>query len=351
MRRFAIGGCVGPAAASLLAWACTFGGVPGGVVADETTFGTAAVTDGSAPGTSRGDDDTSSGDGPDTSAVDGTSDGETTTNTTAADSSEGSEDTGPGGELAGQSRLVVQYFLDDIVPDDARGAVIDSASAPYMHLQLDFSTSDNQPNLVGTKGRRGLEWPVAHARGLASALVGGRSKIRSLHQSTAVTFELVLEVTSVHTSVEPWGRIFAWQQDTRSYGMDFGVLTAPYQGGFAIDVRTHLQNDGGEPMARLPLDASEGRVVLHVVYDSLADRAERVRLYLDGMRREPLFLEFPDQGETLVASEESFLVLGNRPNNDASFGGTIYYAAIYAAALTEEIVEHNAMVLAAHDDR
>jgi hypothetical protein len=54
---------------------------------------------------------------------------------------------------------------------------------------------------------------------------------------------------------------------------------------------------------------------------------------------------------SLTAGPDLALTLANRPSGDDSFAGVVFYAAVYAAALTEREVAAHARRLAASDDR
>jgi hypothetical protein len=78
--------------------------------------------------------------------------------------------------------------------------------------------------------------------------------------------------------------------------------------------------------------------------------ADRVKLYKNGAPVAKTAGEAPALDSTLDLSNNRHLVIGNDDDGGKAPAGKIYYAAIYAAALTVEQLTHNAAVLLAGDD-
>jgi hypothetical protein len=95
----------------------------------------------------------------------------------------------------------------------------------------------------------------------------------------------------------------------------------------------------------------QSRTVIHAVLDTTLADGERVRMYVNGVDLGPNSVApMPvAQGETISFSGGRY-VLGNRPIDDASFEGTVYYCALYSVALTASEVANNGALLLADDD-
>lgn len=335
--------------------ACTFDpAVANSSANDDTTAATEAATTGNvsagpgpADGSRTGSASASAGDATDVSgpvSTDATSPSE---DTRGSDADTGAT-TGGDDTLMGDDAVLVRYLLDEQASGALGLDVQDVGPAPAMDLAPFYSDGAGQPYYVEVDGHRGLRWDDHGQSGRAQTAVAG-TKLHSLDGTTAVSFEFVLEVTSVFPTTEPFARLLVWQPDIVPYELDMGVLTSLGAGDeFAIDFRGSWQPGGGLPMARWSMAGYTGRVVVHMVIDTLA--ADPMRVFIDGDEIVAEILNLPAPGETIVVREEGFLVLGNRPANNVSFGGTVYYAAIYDRALTMPEVAHNATRLIVDDD-
>ncbi len=349
-----------------LAAACAFdtigqGGGSGDGSADgtENSAGTATTSPTSGVGSGSATSTTSTSAGSQTASAsasasaedDTTASSPTTSSTDPATSSPSTDDgssstTGDDGSLRGDDAVLVRYLLDQQSSGALNLDVEDIGPPPELDLAPFFD--DGQPNYVEVDGNRGLRWDVHGQGGRAQSPVAG-TKLEDLDGATEASFEFVVEVTGVFPDTEPFARLLVWQPDIVPYNLDAGVLTSRGKGGeFAIDFRGSWQPGGGLPMARWSMAGYSGRVVVHMLIDTLA--TDTLRVFMNGNEIAPEIMNEPSEGETLVVRSESFLVLGNRPANNTSFGGTIFYAAIYDRALTVNEVTHNAARLAIDDD-
>lgn len=320
-----------------------------------------------ATGSGDGTDSGSSGAESSSSSVGGASSEGTNTSTTSASSSSSSSSTSDGqssggvsstgatdggaDSLLGDDALLVRYYLDEVAPGSAEGqTALDAGGDPTLDLPLFYDAGSMNPAYVEDDGQRGLSWSEHGQGGRAEAPVA-ESKLMGLNDSTEATIEVVVDLQSAFESSQPWARILLWQPDIVPFNVQMGLLGYRDEDAFMLDIRSAWQVDNDPPTGRWSLASSPGRIVVHAVFDTTLGESERVRLFIDGELAEPVLVTPPAQDETLFVSMDAFLLLGNRPNNDTSFGGTLYYAAIYDRALSSTEVGNNAGVLLADDDR
>jgi hypothetical protein len=266
-----------------------------------------------------------------------TTDGTTTADTDAPD------------VLVGDDAVVVRYYLDEVEEGEPGPLAFDAAGPPALDLAIAWDAGTMTPRYVNTDGHRGLHWPQASFGGSAIAPVL-ETKMMALDGRTEATLEVVVDMQAVFLSAEPWARILVWQPDIVPYNIQMGLLGFWHEDAIALDIRSAWQVDNTPPTGRWSLSMFPGRIVVHAVFDTTVDSSDRVRLYIDGSRIDPTFVNPPGEGDTLTVSEDAFLVLGNRPSGSATLGGTLFYAAIYDRALTPAEVDHNAAILLDDDD-
>ena len=341
-----------------LACACSFNSV--GAAATDGSGGSdssSAGPEGGTPPTSAtatamtvddtglGDPSTSTSASP-TSSDSGDPPGESSSGTSASDSGTDTDD--PSG-LVGDDALVVRYWLDEASAGPLSTPILDAGPAPVMDLEPFYSEGQSQPVWVEDDGHRGLRWNAHGSGGRGEIPVAG-TKLAALDGTTSVTFEFVAEVTSVFLTTEPFARLVVWQPDVDAYGIEMGILAAWESDAFALDFRASWAPGGGLPIARWSLADHPGRIVGHLVVDTTDPPAGFLRMFLDGQEVEAVFNDEGPPGVGIEVGAESYFVLGNRPNDNGSFGGAIYYLAIYSRPLDDAEIAQNAALLARDDD-
>ena len=236
--------------------------------------------------------------------------------------------------------LVARYYINE---DPAATQIEDSSGSP---LPLLLANPDPQmPQMVLTEdleGHRGLSWAAAGGTAVAAASINGTKIISRLNGNQAFTIELVARVDSIvnFTRVVFIGRSEPGQNPDDALVLRFdnaGMLQA------------YIENTS---VGRWPFDyAMAGRAVIHLVVDSTQPIPDvRRRLYVNGTLVPAADAAAPAQLSNVNLSMATVFSLGNRPAGTHSFGGTLYYAALYDAALSASDVEANAAQLLVDDD-
>ena len=240
--------------------------------------------------------------------------------------------------------LIARYFFDEASQGTGPTMLDDAAPAP-----LDLPITYAGGNVFSQADcRRGMTWPAASGDGRADVLVAGTKVETELDGSTTGTIECVIElidadpsssrISHIGTDTQP-GRFTMFSDGPTSLGFDWDD-----QAGLVMETVEHWTVD------HLAL----GRLVAHIVLDTnLASPSDRVRLYVNGVDQGPGdILETPiAQGAAteIIAATDSFSI-GNRAIGGRSIDGTIFYCAIYGAALSSEEIGQNATALMAGDD-
>jgi hypothetical protein len=245
--------------------------------------------------------------------------------------------------------VVVRYFLDEAAPGPPEEFVLDAAPGPALDLPVFYDAGSSSPAYVEDDGQRGLHWSTIGLPGRAQVALSG-TKFMDVDGLGAATVEVVVDMVDVFMSEEPWARILVWQPDIVPYNVQMGLLGFWDNDAVALDIRSAWQADNTPPTGRWSLASHTGRIVVHAVFDTSLPADDRVRLFIDGELATPTFVNPPGAGDTLTVSDDAFLLLGNRPAANTSFGGTLYYAAVYGRALDDLEVVSNATLLAADDD-
>ena len=233
--------------------------------------------------------------------------------------------------------LIARYFLDEATTGQP-SEVIDHTTDP-LDLALTWDTTGEPAGYFeDPEGHRGIAFPAITRNDRASIAIDGTKIQTRLAGSATMTYELVADIQAV----EPLGsRLCHIGFDTdHTLSLETNSITR-----LEMSVNHDLGGLGAVSLADL------GRAVFHGVVDTReADPQERVRLYVNASRVPNLAPTPPDQNDTLVIDDGRHFVIGNREIGGRTIQGTIYYAAIYDAALTAEQVLFNTTLLLANDD-
>ncbi|MFZ6185867.1 hypothetical protein [Nannocystis pusilla] len=353
------------AALALLLAACSYDGSglvsagPPSSTSSSSTTGeptTPTTTDTTAPPlTTSGPDLTTTGTtAPVDPTVDATTTDPTTTTSTTAATTELSTSTTTGDETTGEpppmlvdEGLLVRYFLDEAKDGQGPKLALDAAPDP-LDLPLVYDMGAMNPVYAEQRGQRGLRWPMPGLHGRATLPVADTKVQTALQNRTAATLELVVDIDAVTLLGSRLVHV------GRSFEMGHFTLRSS-----ALD-RLEFYWKGNNLAGVWPVDwAGLGRVVVHVVLDTgQPEPIHRVRLYVDGAAVADgmdITLVHPNQNEAIAIPTDPniplYFALGNRgADGDRSFQGTLYYAAIYATALSETQLQQNAEILAGSDD-
>ncbi|MFY0538171.1 hypothetical protein [Nannocystis pusilla] len=284
-----------------------------------------------------------------------TTDATTTTTTSTTDATtELSTSTSTGDETTGEpppqlvdEGLLVRYFLDEAKDGQGPKHALDAAPEP-LDLPLVYDMGAMNPVYAEQDGHRGLRWPKPELHGRATLPVADTKVQTALQNRTAATIELVLEIDAVTLFGSRLLHV------GRSFEMGHFTLRSS-----ALD-RLEFYWKGNNLAGVWSLDwAGLGRVVVHLVLDTgQPEPIHRVRLYVDGAAVADgmdFGLMHPNQNEAIAIPTDPniplYFALGNRgADGDRSFQGILYYAAIYANALSETQLQQNAEILAGNDD-
>lgn len=238
--------------------------------------------------------------------------------------------------------LVARYYINE---DPASGAaeIADTSADP---LPLSILNPDPQsPELALTEdadGHRGLTWAAAGGAAVAAAGITGTKVQNRLNGNLAFTIELVARIESI---VNFTRLVFIGRSEPNQNPSDALVLRFDGTGLLQAYV-------DDTAIGRWSYDyVNAGRSVLHLVVDTTQPIPEvRRRLYVNGALAPSFDADAPAQLSNVNLAMATTLSLGNRTAGAHSFGGTLYYAALYDAALTEEEIAANAAQLLLDDD-
>ena len=233
--------------------------------------------------------------------------------------------------------LVVRYYVDEAASAQGPSELLDAAPNP-LNLGLTYSP---QLSFTTVSPNRGLHWTAASSAGDARATITGTKFHNLLHGSTTATIEAVVDVAAV--------------------GGGNCHITTVGPGGNAGDLSLHTTNDTSVRLSwhsatnigtwTVPITTS-GRVVLHAVLDTTEpSTADRTKLYVDGEAAVLTSGTQPALNATVDLTPSTTFVIGNGVGTSTlSIGGTIFYVAYYAGALSEQEVATNIKLLAVSDD-
>ncbi|HTN83225.1 MAG TPA: LamG-like jellyroll fold domain-containing protein [Sorangium sp.] len=258
----------------------------------------------------------------------------------------GGRDCARGPSCLADDGLIARYFLDEAAAGVAPAQVEDAAEAP---MPLALTYGPEMSFAADGAAHSGLSWTAAGADGRASAAIDGTKIQSALQGAVAGTIEAVLRIAEV---VENGSRIVHI-----GTGSEAGRFTLRSETPGQIVLWWNGDYCGGAWDAELP-----ERAVVHGVFDSTVQEPaeDRVRLYINGVPARRIsavggycgmHASVPPLGTTLDLPDGRHLVLGNRELGERSFSGALYYAALYAKALTPAEIERNAAALLASDDR
>lgn len=232
--------------------------------------------------------------------------------------------------------LIVRYFLDEAAAGDTPNEVADAAGEP---LPLSV-TYEGDLSFTEIAGNRGLRFARAGRDDRASVPIEDTKIESALQDTTQATIELVVELADAEAQGSRLSHIGS--------GTESGLLTL--QATDTSSVRFAWQRDTIAGEWTVDFESS-GRVVLHAVLDTSAAAGERVRLYVDGSPVERIDEHEIPEGASLDLgdTEDVYYVLGNRENGNRTPEGVIYYAAMYASALSAADVAQNTTALADDD--
>jgi hypothetical protein len=198
-------------------------------------------------------------------------------------------------------------------------------------------------NFTEDGGNRALHWEqiTAGARDRASVLADGSKIASALDGSHTGTIEVVVDFATLHENGTRLAHIGS--------GTDRGAFTLRSREN-STHVQFSLNNNGtGDWDAELQ---GGGRMVLHLVFDNRdTNTGPKVVLYKNAVALTPVTEPNPSAGATIVIGSNDYYVIGNRETGDRVGVGSIFYTAVYSAALTPVEVAHNAGLLLLDDDR
>lgn len=238
--------------------------------------------------------------------------------------------------------LVARYHVDEAESGTAPASLVDAAPEPLL-LGLEYGSMMAEMAFATDGTSRALEWPSGGTGGLAGAPIDG-SKIQAmLEGKTAATLEVVADVDGVAGG----GSAVAWIGEPGGSGL--------------LSLRTTTTGRMGLYLANAAVGdwflgfGAEERTVIHAVLDlAQPDDAQRVRPYVNGKPVNNQAQGVLQGGEVISLGAGASLVLGNALAQDGtasrSFSGRLYYAALYAGALTEAQIKNNAATLMVRDD-
>lgn len=232
--------------------------------------------------------------------------------------------------------LLVRYHIDENDSSGGTAGLCDSAADPF-HLAL-----QNSSNMKFTDdgGRVGLEWMAAGNSGGAVGPINGTKVYSRLNSDTSLTLELVFDIRNIDDGDSYFLRFGGSNSDTEVLSLESDT-----------DGVVELVWDNLASVAEWSVPFGAGRVVVHLVIDTMLDSGLRLQMYLNG---NPIEMEKDSSGvgpgKTLELDPAHLLSLGNRPGGNNSMRGTLYYAAIYDEALWSNEVSSNAALLMIDDD-
>lgn len=232
--------------------------------------------------------------------------------------------------------LVVRYYMDEATTGQGPTELLDAAPDP---LDLPITYIPEMAYTQDAPGMTGIEWDAAELDGRPTASANGTKIVTALHTSTTATVEMVLAFTDVSGSNS---RLFYLGQ-----GSDTGRLTVSTPSVYFLRFTVNEDRVASSFFDSTPA----GRFVLHAVYDTAqATPEERARFYVNGGRLQSFGTTPPDLNDAISIPADQDIAIGNRESGGRSINGTIYYAAVYSDALTDDDILQNALLLLENDD-
>lgn len=189
-------------------------------------------------------------------------------------------------------------------------------------------------------GRRGIEWSMFSSNVGAWKAIDPVT-VSEISGKQAVTIEAVVHLTDVSPAASP----LVWL----GTGDNKGALALFAETTAVLSLGLNLAEQGRWSVTLT------SRQVLHLVVDIVNPvPADRARFYRNGSREAALVQPTLDGTETVMLPAGALLVLGNTRDATTMYSrsmqGRLYYAAVYAGALPEDIIKSNALVLEDRDD-
>lgn len=229
------------------------------------------------------------------------------------------------------------YLLNEASSGTTPTALLDTATGTAVDLTITYGTSSYTSIASGN----GVNWNGAC--GALSAALNGTKVATALAGATQVTWEVRADFNSV-ASAEGFAYFGTdtGGSDQFYFENQFGALRLTYAGAFVGDF------------------AGIGISGLHT-YTYVADTGDatasnRLKFYIDGVLQTLTGASFPaqntavDSGATNYANNRITLATAGIVNNAAPTNGKIYYAALYASALSAADVLANHNALASNND-
>lgn len=241
--------------------------------------------------------------------------------------------------------LQVRYFIDEADSGQEPIELIDSSTNP---LPLAIEYVGDSPAFVETDGHRGLQWSQSGSDARVNAAIDSNAPLfQALHGGTTATMEAVLSITAAELE---GSRVI----DFSPGGVALGQSLFSLEITGAYEVQLDWNERSGDVAGKWAIGpAVRERFVAHLVFDSdQISRADRLQLYIDGVAAPRGINNTVFRGTTidLATLNPLFFGLGNRARGARSPRGTLFYAAVYSAALTADEIAQNAAALLASDD-
>jgi len=241
---------------------------------------------------------------------------------------------GPGGGgCLVDTGLIVRYFIAEASSGQAPTALVDVAPSP---LPMPISYTNNL-DYAQVGGHLGLSWLAAGSSGTVAVAAAGTKIAQALTASKTATIEVVAQIAAA--TGNPLARL-----GHPTLGSQFSVLVTTMTG-------VEVLFGGGQNCGSWPVNFSAGRQVLHAVLDtSQPTVATRLQVYVNGTLVAPSASTTCPAADQGLDPSQSTYSIGSRTDSAASIQGTIFYAALYSAALTPAEVATNATLLLVNDD-
>jgi len=246
-----------------------------------------------------------------------------------------------GTALAGKEHLLVRYLINEDPAEQPNQ--IHDAAAPPLNLII---VNPSPPELSVAEdivGRRGLQWTMAGSEARASTEIMGTKIQTGLDQKTTVTIELVMDL---RTTVE-WTRVIYIGHFES--GMAFEDLSLPFDDAGYMTLYM-ADNYAGRWLFDF---AHAGRVVVHLVVNTAEPAPDaRRKLYVNGdyVPSDRGVMVAPSLNQPINVASSTHLSIGTRYLGSTSPKGILYYAAIYADALSDDEIQNHTTLLLNDDD-
>ncbi len=231
------------------------------------------------------------------------------------------------------------YKADEASSGTTPTTVGDSSAGTALPLTITYGTGAAWKSIGAGKG---LGWATSGNTGAVSGALNGTKVETALAGATKATWELVIDPGS-----DAANEVLAYFGGTGAYPIMFGIQRIA-TGEIIVNI------NGGQAGY---YTISSGVSVITVVVDTdQATPADRVVLYQDGSPIAPFLTSYPAQHQAIDALQTDYsqnvIALGcySDPTIQPATGSSVYYAALYASALSSGTVAANATALAANND-